>query len=44
MLNDTLALDSDDEKMLTGTDTRPKEIVAVAIDLAGMFGAEEKVG
>jgi hypothetical protein len=36
MLKDTLALDSDDEKMLTGTETSPKEIVAVPIERAGM--------
>jgi hypothetical protein len=29
-------LDSADEKICTGTDTRPKEIVAVAILRAGM--------
>jgi len=31
MLNDTLALDSADEYRLTGTDTRPNEMVAVAM-------------
>jgi hypothetical protein len=36
MLNDTLAFDSEDEKRLTGTETRPKEIVAVPIVLAGI--------
>jgi hypothetical protein len=36
MLNETLALDSADEYRLTGTDTRPKEIVALAIERAGM--------
>jgi hypothetical protein len=36
MLKETLALDSADEKICTGTDTRPKEIVAVAIFRAGM--------
>jgi hypothetical protein len=30
--------------MLTGTETRPKDIVAVPIDLAGMAGNEKKVG
>ena len=29
MLNETLAFDSDAEYMPTGTETRPKEIVAV---------------
>jgi len=33
MLNDTLVLDSDDGVMLTGTETSPKEIVAVPIEL-----------
>ena len=38
-----LAFDSDEEKMLTGTETRPKEIVAVPIDRAGMtVGLERK--
>ena len=36
MLNDTLALDSADEYRLTGTDTRPNEMVAVAMERAGM--------
>ena len=36
MLNDTLDLDSDDEYRLTGTETRPNEIVAVPIERAGM--------
>src|SRR3954471_14036074 len=36
MLKETLAFDSADEKICTGTDTRPKEIVAVAIFRAGM--------
>jgi hypothetical protein len=30
MLNDTLLFDSEDEYRLTGTETRPNEIVAVA--------------
>ena len=36
MLNDTLALDSADEYRLTGTETSPNEIVAVAMERAGM--------
>jgi uracil phosphoribosyltransferase len=36
MLKETLAFDSEDEKICTGTDTSPKEIVAVAILRAGM--------
>jgi len=36
MLKDTLAFDSEDEKIWTGTETSPKEIVAVAILRAGM--------
>jgi hypothetical protein len=36
MLNETLAFDSEDEKIWTGTETSPKEIVAVAILRAGM--------
>jgi len=36
MLKETLALDSDDEKMFTGTETSPKEMVADAIDRAAM--------
>jgi hypothetical protein len=36
MLNETFALDSEDEKIWTGTETSPKEIVAVAILRAGM--------
>jgi hypothetical protein len=36
MLNDTLAFDSDDEYRLTGTETRPNEIVALPIERAGM--------
>src|SRR6266542_3957153 len=42
MLNDTLALDSADEYKLTGTETSPKDMVAVPIDLAGIGpGVEE---
>jgi hypothetical protein len=41
MLNDTLALDSDDEYRLTGTETRPKEMVAVPIERAGMAGTRD---
>jgi len=44
MLNETLALDSADEKMLTGTETRPKEIVAVPIDRAGIGVVGKKEG
>jgi len=36
MLNETLAFDSEDEYRFTGTETSPKEIVAVAIERAGM--------
>jgi hypothetical protein len=36
MLKDTLVLDSDDEYRLTGTETSPKEMVAVAIERAAM--------
>jgi hypothetical protein len=36
MLNETLAFDSADEKIWTGTETRPKEIVAVPMLRAGM--------
>jgi hypothetical protein len=36
MLKDTLDLDSDEEYRFTGTETRPKEIVAVAIERAGI--------
>jgi hypothetical protein len=36
MLNDTLDLDSEEEYRFTGTETRPKEIVAVAIERAGI--------
>src|SRR6185503_2104659 len=36
MLNETLDFDSDDEKRLTGTETRPKEMVAVPIARAGI--------
>jgi hypothetical protein len=38
MLNDTLLFDSEDEYRLTGTETSPNEIVAVAIERAGMVG------
>jgi hypothetical protein len=41
MLNDTLDADSDDENRLTGTETSPKEIVALAMERAGM-GEPEK--
>src|SRR4030095_2488548 len=36
MLNDTLVFDSADEYRFTGTETRPNEIVALAIDRGGM--------
>jgi hypothetical protein len=36
MLNDTLLFDSDDEYRFTGTETRPNEIVAVAMERGGM--------
>jgi hypothetical protein len=39
MLNDTLLFDSEDEYRLTGTETRPNEIVAVAIERGGMVGS-----
>jgi hypothetical protein len=41
MLNETLVLDSDDEYRLTGTETRPKEMVAVPIERAGMAVTRE---
>jgi hypothetical protein len=41
MLNDTLLFDSEDEYRLTGTETRPNEIVAVAIERGGMVGSLE---
>jgi hypothetical protein len=41
MLNDTLLFDSDDEYRLTGTETRPNEIVAVAMERGGMVGSLE---
>jgi hypothetical protein len=49
MLNDTLDLDSDDEYRLTGTETRPKEMVALPMERAGMAetreaGVEEGMG
>jgi hypothetical protein len=37
MLNDTLLFDSDDEYRFTGTETRPNEIVAVAMERGGMI-------
>jgi hypothetical protein len=40
MLNDTLDFDSLDEKRLTGTETRPNEIVAEAIERAGIGGSD----
>jgi hypothetical protein len=40
MLNDTLDFDSLDEKRLTGTETSPKEIVAEAIERAGIGGSD----
>jgi hypothetical protein len=36
MLKDTLDFDSDEEYRFTGTETRPKEMVAVAIERAGI--------
>src|SRR3954468_5956147 len=36
MLKDTFVFDSEDEYRFTGTDTRPNEIVAVAIERAGI--------
>jgi hypothetical protein len=36
MLKEMLDFDSEDEKICTGTETSPKEIVAVAILRAGM--------
>jgi hypothetical protein len=41
MLKDTLLFDSEDEYRLTGTETRPNEIVAVAIERGGMVGSLE---
>jgi len=37
MLNDTLDFDSADEYKLTGTETSPKDMVAVPMDRAGML-------
>jgi hypothetical protein len=42
MLNEMLALDSEDEYRFTGTETRPKEIVAFEIERAGILGLEER--
>jgi hypothetical protein len=39
MLKDTLVFDSEDEYRLTGTETRPKEIVAEAMERAGIGGS-----
>jgi hypothetical protein len=36
MLNETFDFDSDAEYRFTGTDTSPKEIVALAMERAGM--------
>jgi hypothetical protein len=36
MLKETLAFDSADEYRLTGTETRPNEMFAVAIERAGI--------
>jgi len=36
MLNETLAADSDDEYTCTGTETSPKDMVAVLMDRAGI--------
>jgi hypothetical protein len=36
MLKDTLLFDSEDEYRFTGTETSPNEIVAVAMERAGM--------
>jgi hypothetical protein len=44
MLNDTLDLDSDEEYRFTGTETRPKEMVAVPIERAGIAGTREAEG
>jgi hypothetical protein len=41
MLKETLAFDSADEYTWTGTETRPKEIVAVPMDRAGIRGCRE---
>ena len=35
-MKETLALDSADEYRFTGTETRPKEMVALEIERAGM--------
>jgi hypothetical protein len=42
MLNDTLDFDSAEEYTLIGTETRPKEIVAVEIERAGMERRAER--
>jgi hypothetical protein len=44
MLNDTLVFDSDEEYMWMGTETSPKEIVAVPIDRAGIGEAVRGIG
>jgi hypothetical protein len=44
MLKDTLDFDSLDEKRLTGTETRPNEIVAEAIERAGIVGSDKGEG
>jgi hypothetical protein len=36
MLNEMLDLDSDEEYRLTGTDTKPNEMVAVPMERAAM--------
>jgi hypothetical protein len=38
MLKETLVFDSDDEYRLTGTETRPKEMVAAPIERAAIRG------
>ena len=44
MLNETLVLDSDEEYIWMGTETSPKEIVAVPIDRAGIGEAMRGMG
>jgi hypothetical protein len=44
MLKDTLVFDSEDEYRFTGTLTSPKEIVAVAMERAGMGATGGRIG
>jgi hypothetical protein len=44
MLKLTEAEDSLEEKRFTGTETSPKEMVAEAMDLAGIWGTDIQAG